>query len=38
VCPTKDKKLAFICEKELTVMDETEGKETERSATDRRNT
>jgi hypothetical protein len=22
VCPTRDKKLAFICERELTIMDE----------------
>jgi hypothetical protein len=28
VCPTRDKKLAFICERELTIMDEAEEEET----------
>ncbi|KAG6756672.1 hypothetical protein POTOM_040112 [Populus tomentosa] len=28
VCPTRDKKLAFICERELTIMNETEEDET----------
>jgi hypothetical protein len=27
VCPTRGKKLAFICEKELTVMEDTAGGE-----------
>jgi hypothetical protein len=34
VCPTRDKKLAFICEKELTVMGEAEGEKTEELATE----
>ena len=34
VCPTRDKKLAFICEKELTVMSEAEGEKTKELATE----
>jgi len=35
VCPTRDKKLAFICEKELTMMDEAEGEKTEKLAAEK---
>ncbi|KAG6783666.1 hypothetical protein POTOM_009329 [Populus tomentosa] len=32
VCPTRDRKLVFICEKELTIMDDTKGGGTEEFA------
>ena len=33
VCPTREKQLAFICEKELTVMEDTIGEETDEVTT-----